>query len=253
MILLRSGPQDGVQNMALDEAMLLVSAESRCTIVRLYSWDRPTVSFGRNQRCMDVYDSERLESRGVPAVRRLTGGRALLHARELTYSVSGPVVAGDTLRAGYAAINAVLIEALRAIGVPAELASPTERLAAPGLAPCFETPASGEIVVHGRKLVGSAQHRDAAAFLQHGSILLDDDQGLLDELASVPLPTTPPPATLRGCDPLLTAGHLSDAIAATLTARAAGSVTSAADTFLPEHHVSTAATRYRDPRWTWRR
>ena len=239
--------------MAIDEAMLEVAADSGATLVRVYGWSTASVSFGRNQRTDGVYSAERCAAAGVPAVRRLTGGRALLHAREVTYAVAAPVASAPTLRGGYEAINDVLLAALRALDVLAERAAPHERLASPGLAPCFETPAAGELVVGQRKLVGSAQHRGARAFLQHGSILLDDDQGLLGELALVPLPPVAVPATLHGVNPSLDASAVAAAIAEVLRGVVTGSLVELPDSTMPAAHVRAAETRYRDPRWTWRR
>jgi lipoyl(octanoyl) transferase len=253
VVLIQSDAADADRNMALDEAMLATAAETQASLVRLYRWSTPAVSFGRNQRCAGIYDAERLASRQVPAVRRLTGGRALLHGRELTYAVAAPVRAGDTLRSGYDAINDLLLDALRTLGVPAERAQPTTRLSTPGLAPCFEQPAHGEIVVNARKLVGSAQHREAGAFLQHGSILLENDQGMLADLASVPLPAVPPPAVLREFVPAASETMVAAAIEDALRRRAGSGIDRADDTFLPAHHVEAALTRYRDARWTWRR
>ncbi|MDZ7630872.1 MAG: hypothetical protein U5K74_05815 [Gemmatimonadaceae bacterium] len=252
--LMHSPPRDAVSNMALDEAMLITAAEQETTLVRLYSWDRPSVSFGRNQRCAGIYGPERCEALSVPAVRRLTGGRALLHGRELTYAVAAPNAVAPTLRGGYEAINEILLDALQSLGVPAALSAPAARTPSPDLAPCFESPSAGELVVGRRKLVGSAQHRDATAFIQHGSILLDDDQGVLQALSLAPLPTVPPPATLReylgsGLD----SGTVATAISESLRRAATGDIVSQSDTMLPRHHVEAAASRYRDPRWTWRR
>ncbi len=251
--LMVSPSRDAVSNMALDEAMIETAAESGTTLVRLYSWATPSVSFGRNQRALGVYSAERCTAAGVPAVRRMTGGRALLHAREVTYAVAAPVAAAATLRGGYEAINDMLLAALRALDVPVERAAPRERLASPGLAPCFETPAAGELVIGDRKLVGSAQHRGAQAFVQHGSILLDDDQGLLHALALVPLPPVPAPATLHGIDATLDTGRVLGALAEALRGVVTGSFVELPDSAIPAEHVRAAETRYRDPRWTWRR
>ncbi len=249
---MRSPARDAATNMAMDEAMLLAAAETGDTWLRLYSWDRPSVSFGRNQRAEGVYSDVRCTAAGIPAVRRLTGGRALLHAREVTYSVAAPTSVAPTLRGGYEAINALLLDALRALGVPVEAASPTGRTPSPGLAPCFETPAAGELVVGVQKLVGSAQHRDATAFLQHGSILLDDDQPLLHTIALQPLPTVPAPATLCQfgiTDPAV----VTDSIVAALRRAATGDIVVSEDSAIPQHHLTEALRRYRDPLWTWRR
>ncbi len=250
--LITSPPRPAAINMALDEAMLAHAAESGETLLRLYSWDRPSVSFGRNQRCQGVYSAARCDQAGVPAVRRLTGGRALLHGREVTYSVAAPTTAAPTLRGGYEAINALLVEALQALGIPVERAAPAARTPSPDLAPCFETPSAGELVVGTEKLVGSAQHRDAVAFLQHGSILLADDQPLLRTIALQPLPPVPPPATVEQfgiTDPRT----IIDAIAGALRRAAMGDIVVSDDSAIPERHVTVALHRYRDPLWTWRR
>jgi lipoyl(octanoyl) transferase len=250
---MRSPARDAIWNMALDEAMLRDAARHQSVSIRLYRWDRPSVSFGRNQRCAGIYTSERCDAAGVPAVRRLTGGRALLHGAELTYCVAAPTSRAPTLRGGYEAINTLLISALALLGVRAVRAHPDRRTPSPGLAPCFEVPSAGELVVDGRKLVGSAQHREADAFLQHGSILLDDDQGLLADLAVVPLPHVPPPATLRGILAGISFEHVADAIQHTLGNCQDGQLVHSPDTDLDESDVDAALTRYRDPRWTWRR
>jgi lipoyl(octanoyl) transferase len=248
---MHSQPREATENMALDEAMLLTAAETGETLVRLYSWSRPSVSFGRNQRCAGNYTPERCAALGVPAVRRLTGGRALLHAREVTYAVAAPNSAAATLRGGYEAINDLLLAALHDLGVDAARATPRSRTPSPDLAPCFESPSTGELVVGTRKLVGSAQHRGEHAFLQHGSILIDDDQSMLNALSLVPLPVVPTPATLRGC------GHgaamLVAALDAALREFVTGDIVETSDSTLPARHVEAAASRYRDPRWTWRR
>ena len=250
---MESKPRTAVENMALDEAMLLRAADSGDTLVRLYEWSQPSVSFGRNQRTAGVYSAERCAAQSVPAVRRLTGGRALLHARELTYAVAAPNAAALTLRGGYEAINDVLLTALRILGIDAERAVPAMRATAPDLAPCFETPSAGELVVHGAKIVGSAQHRDGRAFLQHGSILLDDDQGMLQAIALVPLPIVPTPATVRSLRPGIGAPQLIAAITDALRAVCGGDIVVCADVDLLSRYVEAAATRYRDPCWTWRR
>jgi lipoate-protein ligase A len=120
-----------------------------------------------------------------------------LHHRELTYSVAGPAAAFGALPESYRTVNRLLLDALRMLGVDAQEAESSSRAPLPGLVPCFEAPVTGELVADGRKLVGSAQVRDGVAFLQHGSILVDDDQPLLAELLEGGR-SSPPPATLRG-------------------------------------------------------
>ena len=250
--LLRSPALDAATNMALDEAMIATAAESGNTLIRLYSWNRPSVSFGRNQRCEGIYSAARCDATGIPAVRRLTGGRALLHGRELTYAVAAPIAAAPTLRGGYDAINALLLEALQSLGIPAERATPGPRTPTPGLAPCFERPSAGELVVGTQKLAGSAQHRDGSAFMQHGSILLDDDQSLLQSIALQPLPAMPPPATLRhfGVTDVDVVMH---SVVEALRRVATGDIVESDQSSIPARHVALALRRYRDPLWTWRR
>ena len=250
--LLRSPAGDAATNMALDEAMIATAAESGDTLLRLYSWNRPSVSFGRNQRCEGIYSAARCDATGIPAVRRLTGGRALLHGRELTYAVAAPNAAAPTLRGGYDAINALLLDALQALGIPAERAAPGPRTPSPGLAPCFERPSAGELVVGTQKLVGSAQHRDGSAFLQHGSILLDDDQPLLQSIALQPLPAMPPPATLRNFG-VADVDVVMHSVVEALRRVATGDIVESDQSSIPARHVALALRRYRDPLWTWRR
>jgi lipoyl(octanoyl) transferase len=179
-------PLDGVENMALDEALMARARRSGEGVVRVYSWSAPTLSLGRNQRAAGVYTAQRAAERGVAVVRRATGGRALLHHREITYSVTAPAPAHESLATSYRAINAVLLDALRTLGVAVMVAERGERL-----------PATGELIVDGRKLVGSAQFREQEAMLQHGSILVDDDQAMVVELSAVPVGTTAAASTLR--------------------------------------------------------
>jgi lipoyl(octanoyl) transferase len=187
-------------------------------------------------------------------VRRPTGGRAILHHREITYSVAAPVSVLGSLRESYRAINRLLLEALRSLGVEAREAESSSRAPAPSLAPCFDSPVAGELVVERRKLVGSAQVRDGDILLQHGSILVDDDQYLLAELVeSVDLAL--PPATLRA----LTGRAVTIEEFAGALARAVGGVEGAEprtlelDEPLLEDVRSLVRTRYAVADWTWRR
>ena len=246
-------PLDGADNMALDEALLARARESDECVLRAYAWATPTLSLGRHQRAVGVF--ERAAERGVSVVRRLTGGRAVLHHREVTYSVTAPATRSDTLRASYASINMILLDALQRLGVRAALAQPTEkRLPPPGSAPCFELPAPGEIVFGARKLVGSAQLRDGGAFLQHGSILIDDDQGRVGELSAAPIPISAPAATLRealGRAPTL--HEVADALFAAVRARADAQALPFAGDETLERATRASRARYVDDLWTWRR
>ncbi|WP_310569797.1 hypothetical protein [Gemmatimonas sp.] len=217
---LRSPASDGITNMAIDAALLDLAGETTRAVWRCYAWEMPTVSFGRNEQTRGRFSAERLREAGLRAVRRPTGGRALLHAREVTYSVTMPLDERLSWRVAYAAVNHVLLRALQALGVPAQLVADheTESVAPDGPA-CFDRPAAGEITVHGRKLVGSSVWRQGGAYLQHGSILLADDQARLADAADVPLPPTPPAAALEACAPTQARWPVvADALAASLAA-----------------------------------
>lgn len=173
--------------MAVDAALMQRARESGEAVLRVYTWARPTVSFGRNQAAQEYYSAERLSGAGVDVVRRPTGGRAILHYREITYSVTAPASPATPLKAAYGLINDMLLEGLNMLGVNTQLAQAGGRAARPNASPCFASPSEGEVMAHGRKLVGSAQWREDGALLQHGSILVDDDQGLLMNYMTTPL------------------------------------------------------------------
>ena len=184
--------------MARDMALLRRARGSGETVFSVYGWTSPTLSLGRNQRAKGCYDLDRMRSAGVDVVRRPTGGRALLHNREVTYSVTAPVGQGDTLRDSCDRINRILLNGLRKLGVEASVAAPDTSAPRPTAAPCFATPARGELIAGGRKLVGSAQWREDGALLQHGSILIEDDQSMIAIFThgSNHAAPIPPPATL---------------------------------------------------------
>src|SRR4051812_24142451 len=98
-------------------------------LIRLYTWERPVVSFGRNERVVGRFDPARIANAGFDVARRPTGGRALLHNRELTYAVAGPANANDTLHATYERLSAVLMDTLRRLGVDAHASPPQPRTA----------------------------------------------------------------------------------------------------------------------------
>ena len=176
--LLLTPPAPGAANMALDEALMARSRDRGELWLRVYGWSEPTLSLGRHQTARGRYDLHRAAALGVRFVRRPTGGRAVLHHREITYCVTAPDGALGSLRESYRRINRLLVDALRRLGVEAGEARASGPAPRPGVAPCFEEPVAGEIVAGGRKLVGSAQWRDRGALLQHGSILVADDQAL---------------------------------------------------------------------------
>lgn len=241
--------------MAVDEVLMAGVRNGGAPVLRMYRWSPACLSLGRNQPGRGEYREDLLASSGVDVVRRLTGGRAVLHDHELTYSV---VVADGVLgspRSAYAAINRGLVAGLRKLGVNAAL-QPRSRThaAAPSLAPCFREPAEGEVVAGGAKLIGSAQFRDRGVILQHGSLLLSGDQRRIsDFLASPAFRDDDPPAVLFDLlDPLpdwtrlveALMGGLCDALGVELQADALSP---------PELQRTDRLThRYRDPSWTWR-
>ena len=171
-------PTHGALNMAVDEAILAaVSAGAVPPTLRLYRWIPPCLSLGYGQRAREI-DLSRLQLRGWDMVRRPTGGRAILHADELTYSLALPIdhpLAGQGVIESYRWISQALLIALRRLGAQPHadrLESPTN--ATPGPV-CFETPSHYEITVEGRKLIGSAQLRRREGLLQHGTLPLGGD------------------------------------------------------------------------------
>lgn len=193
---LDSGLLDGAEQMSLDAGLMDRARETGESHLRVYGWSRPTLSFGRHESVRGRFSPEALELAGVGAVRRPTGGRVLMHHREVTYSVTAPAPDGERLKESYRRINAMLMSAIARLGVRvAEAAANGARR--PGGAACFAEPSAGELVVDGRKLVGSAQVRERGALLQHGSILIDDDQPRIVALALAPLTPAMPAATLR--------------------------------------------------------
>lgn len=258
---LRSIPDTGVRNMALDLALMARARRSGEAVWRCYAWSTPTVSFGRHEGTRGHFDAESLARVGLDAVRRPTGGRALLHARELTYSATMPLSAELPWRAAYDAINALLLRSLQRLGVPASLVGDADAMPVRPDGPlCFDEPAAGEIVVGRAKLVGSAVWRERGAFLQHGSILLHDDQSLLASASrsagsrSSALP--PPAASLHDWSnsigrPAPTWSDVADAIESVLAER--GTVTPLQLDATTSADVEAQARDIARDTWLWRR
>lgn len=252
--LLRSPPHDGPDNMALDEALMTRARRTGETVLRTYTWSTPTLSLGRNQRARGLYDLAALNDAGLVAIRRPTGGRALVHHHEITYSVTAPVRADESGAHVYAQINALLVNALAVLGVPVQIATGSRPAARPTTRPCFAEPARGELVHDGRKLVASAQWRDDGALLQHGSILVDDDQQSIAALTTAPSAPVPAPATLRGIlGRTPSAADVHDALAVALTAVMGTAPEDLDDDPSLLDAARGLAVRYRDAAWTWRR
>ena len=247
-------PAAGAENMALDEALMARSRQTGEWMLRVYSWSAPTLSLGRNQTAVGRYDLQRIHERGLDVVRRPTGGRAILHHREITYCVTGPAEDAGDLHASYVRINGLLLHALGTIGVRAAAFAPTRRASIPDLAPCFDQPSAGELTVDGRKLAGSAQWRSEGALLQHGSILVADDQSSLAELAAEPQAPIPAPATLAeslGHSP--TVDELADALIGAVRLREDAGARALDVEPEVRAHAAALVVRYRDDAWTWRR
>ncbi|GMV33764.1 lipoate--protein ligase family protein [Chloroflexi bacterium CFX5] len=176
--LLLTPPSSGAWNMAVDEAILehIHRGESKPTL-RLYAWEPPCLSLGHAQPFKDV-DLERLRARGWDVVRRMTGGRAILHTDELTYSVSGPaedpILAGSVLES-YNRLAKALLFAMQDLGAPVEIKEGLAGNTTFSNPVCFEVPSTYEITVNGKKLIGSAQARKKEGVLQHGSLPLNGD------------------------------------------------------------------------------
>jgi len=169
----------GAWNMAIDETLLeSVSQNHSLPTLRLYAWEPPCLSIGYAQPCSDV-DKPRLNQHGWDWVRRPTGGRAILHTDELTYSVIAPLseprVSGGVLES-YQRLSKALLTALHSLKIPAEAHPINPASNSQGNGPvCFEVPSNYEIVVGGKKLIGSAQARRHKGVLQHGTLPLWGD------------------------------------------------------------------------------
>jgi len=247
-------PRSAAENMARDVTLMERARQTQEVVFSVYKWMRPTLSLGRHQIARDRYDSAALERLGLDVVRRPTGGRALVHYREITYSVTAPLDGSASLRQWYARINRLLIHALASIGVASEEAGPNAPALPPDESPCFATPAYGEILVNNRKLVGSAQWRNDGALLQHGSILIDDDQHLIGEVSLSRSPATyPSPATLASL--LEQIPEIAEVAAALFSAVRALEDPAASE--LDESAIRPAAldriTEFENELWTWRR
>ena len=187
--LILEGPNAAAYNMAADEALLSQTCSEKArplTYVRFFQWSRPTLSLGFSQQAARTVDFTFCRENGIELVRRLTGGKAVLHHKELTYSIVSNDASffplGD-ISETYRSIANALVLGFRYLGIETSLAeegrpeNPLPRQQATSA--CFAVSNHHEILCSGRKLVGSAQRRTKSAFLQHGSILLEFDPSLL--------------------------------------------------------------------------
>jgi lipoate-protein ligase A len=178
------GFHPGAYNMQLDESLVRRLQEDHLVpILRIYGWKPYAVSLGYNQPESD-FDLEKIQSEEMEIVRRPTGGKAILHANELTYSVVTPLGTKGP-REMYRFINEGLLRGLEILGVEAELTDKDDAFSSlykePASVPCFASSAKSEIKYHGKKLVGSAQRRYGNIILQHGSLLLGPEHLMISK------------------------------------------------------------------------
>lgn len=176
--LILDGQADGATNMAIDAAILeAVLAGSSPATLRFYKWSPPCLSLGRNQPLADA-DLEACRQDGVDVARRPTGGRAILHTDELTYSIAlletDPRATGD-VKESYRRLSEGLLSGLLHLGADIAQAMEQHKPPTEQSAVCFERPSDYEITAGGRKLVGSAQWRARGGILQHGTLPLEGD------------------------------------------------------------------------------
>ncbi len=250
----------GPVNMARDHALASSPATGSGTL-RFYRWEPAALSFGRNEPVTVSYRRLLRERPDLDAVRRPTGGRAVIHDGEMTYSVVAPLRALGGLRDAYRRINEGLVDGLRRLGVDARCAeSPGEAgngAPGPGAGPCFFGSASGEVVVNGCKLAGSAQARIGDAMLQHGSILLLADQRALLAPGANGRQSLDQDARCTTLADLLEErpswSRLVDAFAKGFERRLGGTWTRGSWSKPELALAGRLEDRYRSPEWTWRR
>lgn len=238
--------------MAIDQTLLDRARADGAAVLRLYRWRPACLSFGRHEPALRRYDRARLEARGIDTVRRPSGGRAVWHADELTYAFAAPASRFGSLPVAYALIHQLFRAALARLDVAAALA-PRPQTATPlDAGACFSSAAGGELLVGGRKALGSAQLREGDALLQHGSLLLADAQAMV---ATFSLRAGAPPLGGAGGPPL---GRAID------FETAADAVIEAAREWAPgieplthgaaiAEAAATAHRKFADPAWTWQR
>lgn len=230
--------------MALDRAL---ADEPTATVFRLYRWERGTLSLGANESARHTWNRCALEREDIAVVRRPTGGRGVWHDEaDLTYAATGPLAAFGGLRPAYRNIHQVLATALRTIGLNATVAAEMRR---PTLAPgaCFDLAVGGEVLVAGRKVIGSAQAIIGTALLQHGAIALADRAAVL---ARFRLNSAADAGA--AADPCCHADQAADAIVAAWRDAGATPIPEAA---IARGIAGAASWRphFEDAEWTWRR
>lgn len=240
-LLRESEGRPGPENMAVDQALLEEAGHSGRAYLRLYRWTPSCLSFGRNEPALTRYDRAEIERRGISVVRRPTGGRAVWHDRELTYAVAAPIAVFGTLAQAYRIIHERIATALGTVGVVATVA-PAARPESIGAGACFASAVGGEVVAGRRKIVGSAQVSSGAAFLQHGSILLDGSQELVRSVTRGPARAGGETTLSNLAKRAVSFDDVADAIVSSWTPPP-----------IPAPAPSVPPGRFADADWTWRR
>ncbi len=260
-LILEPRPQDGALNMATDEALLReVAARRSPPTLRLYAWAPPAMTLGRGQPSADA-DAAALIADGITLLRRATGGTAVLHEDELSYTIAvvddEPRLRGGIVES-YRGLSAALLYALEKIGLRnAEASAHAEHRSGPRSPVCFELPSDYEITVGQRKLFGSAQMRIRGGILQHGTLPLSGDIARVGDY----LTARPPAARIRARALTLrdALGHaaawreIADALVEGFTATL--TLTLVSTTLLPaERHLidQLVTEKYTNPAWTQR-
>ncbi len=198
--LIKGNYHTGFMNMAIDEAIMIAHREGLVPpTIRFYQWSPPAVSLGYFQDLKKEIDVNACKNMGIDIIRRATGGKAVLHDKELTYSFiireNHPLVNNSILET-YKKISGGMIRGLSYLGITAELVPLKEKIKSDSLdkeknseipypdikSICFSVPSQYEVQVEGKKIVGSAQVRKKEIVLQHGSLLIELEK---DKLFSV--------------------------------------------------------------------
>lgn len=201
----------GKENMQIDSDLLdrAIAQKLDSPIFRLYGWKPACVSLGRNQKD-DFLDREFLQENNIDVVRRLTGGRALLHDNEITYSYICPtsyLQNGEHVVSSYKEISQILIDKFKLLGIDLEFG--TQKPIKTGFDYCMLISTGADLCYKGRKLIGSAQCRKNGYILQHGSILYDYDKELLEKIFKEPVSTNEI-ISIKEINPILTKSQIID-------------------------------------------
>ncbi|MFW5809312.1 MAG: lipoate--protein ligase family protein [Halanaerobium sp.] len=186
--LIENSSSNAFYNMAVDEAVMILHSQNKVPpTLRFYSWEPAALSLGYFQKAEAEIDYQRCQGEGIDLVRRLTGGRAILHDQELTYSIiirEDYKLLADSIEKSYQQISMGLVKGLQGLGIPVELKAVERGKKAPAghSAACFDAPSWYEVILDNKKLIGSAQRRKDNTILQHGSLPLKLDAAKIFKL-----------------------------------------------------------------------